>query len=161
MKKEEFLQKMRDSLDGQVLDFIISDNINYYSNYIDNEISNGKSEEEVLNMLGDPRLLAKTIIETQGTDNYQNHSYSEYNNDQNNYNDYKDINNENQEDEMFDDRIHHSNFHILTGAKGCLISIIIFALLFIILRFVLSVAFYFAIPIGIILLISWLYRKLR
>lgn len=33
-------------------------------NYIEEQKQNGSSEEEVLNMLGDPRLIARTILDT-------------------------------------------------------------------------------------------------
>ena len=48
MNKEEFLEKMKKALDGQVSDIIITDNIDYYRNYIKSEMTNGKSEIEVL-----------------------------------------------------------------------------------------------------------------
>ena len=35
-----------------------------YENYIDTEIRKGRREQEVLEELGDPRLIAKTIIDT-------------------------------------------------------------------------------------------------
>ena len=38
--------------------------LEYYSSYIDDEVRKGKTEEEVLEALGDPRLIAKTIVQT-------------------------------------------------------------------------------------------------
>lgn len=64
MTKEDFLNGLRTSLSGTVSADIINDNMNYYEEYINTEIRRGRSEEEVLGELGDPRLIAKTIAET-------------------------------------------------------------------------------------------------
>lgn len=64
MTKHEFLEKLRLALSGRVTSEVVADNINYYEDYINTEIRKGKSEEEVLAALGDPRLIARTIAET-------------------------------------------------------------------------------------------------
>ena len=64
MNKQEFLDRLRVSLNGRISAIEVEDTIQYYRDYIDSEIRKGKSEDEVLNMLGDPRLIARTIIET-------------------------------------------------------------------------------------------------
>ena len=64
MDKKEFLQKFRTALSGQVPAYIIEENVRYYDEYIETQKRQGKSEEEVLAELGNPRLLAKTVITT-------------------------------------------------------------------------------------------------
>ena len=64
MNCEDFLRQFREALDGKVSEGIIQDNENYYRSYIDSQIRSGKTEEEVLRSLGEPRLLAKTIEES-------------------------------------------------------------------------------------------------
>jgi uncharacterized membrane protein len=64
MNCEEFLRVYRETLDGKVSEQDISDNVNYYRSYINREVRKGKSEEEVIRSLGDPRLLAKTLEES-------------------------------------------------------------------------------------------------
>ena len=64
MNKQDFINRLRAALNGSVSPNVVAENVNFYNNYIDTEISGGKSEEEVLRMLGDPRLIAKTIIAT-------------------------------------------------------------------------------------------------
>ena len=61
MSRDEFLNNLREALSGRVPEQVISDNLNYYARYIDEQTGSGKSEAQVLEMLGDPRLLAKTI----------------------------------------------------------------------------------------------------
>lgn len=69
MSKNEFLYILKESLEAEVSQSVVDDNLVYYNNYIDQEIQKGKSEAEVLSLLGEPRLIAKTIIETSQTSN--------------------------------------------------------------------------------------------
>ena len=71
MEKQEFLDKLRLALSGKIAPEAVSDTVRYYEDYISTEVRMGKSEEEVMNSLGDPRLIARTIVETKGgrTDN--------------------------------------------------------------------------------------------
>lgn len=66
MGKREFLEKLRTALGGRVSAEVVAENVRYYEDYINIEVRRGRSEEEVLNQLGDPRLIARTIIQTQG-----------------------------------------------------------------------------------------------
>lgn len=66
MTKLEFLDKLRDALTGRLSSGQIMENVRFYEDYINTEIRKGRSEEEVLVSLGDPRLIARTIVETRG-----------------------------------------------------------------------------------------------
>lgn len=61
MVKEEFLDILRESLAGNVPASEVEENIRYYKDYIENE---AESEEEALKQLGDPHLIARTIIDS-------------------------------------------------------------------------------------------------
>lgn len=63
MSKREFLSKLEEALIYEVPQRAVTENLRYYSSYIDSEMIKGRSEEEVLDELGDPRLIARTIIE--------------------------------------------------------------------------------------------------
>ena len=63
MDRREFIDKLQRALAGGLGSSLVAENVRYYEEYIDSEIRKGKSEAEVLNALGDPRLLAKSIIE--------------------------------------------------------------------------------------------------
>ena len=65
MNKQEFLQKLQGRLAQTLNREQVEQNVEYYSNYIDEQVRNGKSEEEVLEQLGNPLLIAKTIMDTQ------------------------------------------------------------------------------------------------
>lgn len=57
------MDRLQRALAGGVNSSQVAENVRYYQDYIDTEIRKGKSESEVLTGLGDPRLLAKSIIE--------------------------------------------------------------------------------------------------
>lgn len=69
------------ALTGKVPATTVEDNIRYYEEYIEIQLRQGKSEEDVLAGLGDPRLLAKTIIEAnkyaEGSETYGEDGYGE------------------------------------------------------------------------------------
>lgn len=66
MTKQEFLDRLRMSLHGKISPGQVVENLQFYEDYINTEVRKGTAEEEVLAKLGDPRLLARTIVETQG-----------------------------------------------------------------------------------------------
>lgn len=66
MDKREFLEKLTHALAGQVSASVIEENIRYYSSYLDEQTQNGKTAAQVLEELGDPRLIARSIIEANG-----------------------------------------------------------------------------------------------
>lgn len=87
MTKIEFLDILRSCLNSELPIDKVNENINYYDQYITLNISKGKSNDEIFNELGEPRLIAKTIIDTykisksyqykkdSHTTNYENNSY--------------------------------------------------------------------------------------
>lgn len=64
MRKEEFLQTLRQALTGDVPPGVVEENIRYYDGYISDEVRKGRSEQEVIGEIGDPRLIARTIEDT-------------------------------------------------------------------------------------------------
>ena len=80
MNKQEFVDRLRMALNGRVSPGLVMDNVNYYEDYINTEIRKGRTEEEVLESLGDPRLIARTIIQTNGSDNRSGYRNTVYGN---------------------------------------------------------------------------------
>ncbi len=64
MTKQDFLDRLRMALNGRVSPSLVEENVVYYEDYINTQIRLGKSEAMVMEALGDPRLIAKTIITT-------------------------------------------------------------------------------------------------
>ena len=63
MTKAEFLERLRRALNGNMSAAAVEDNIQFYDSYFSGQIAQGRSEADVLNELGDPRILARTLID--------------------------------------------------------------------------------------------------
>ena len=81
MSKQEFIEGLRRSL-SSINDYaFVNDTISYYENYIESQIRMGKMEAEVMEELGDPKLIAKSIKATHISgeeENEQNFSQDAY-----------------------------------------------------------------------------------
>ncbi|GEM_PF-3521089 len=64
MNKNEFLSTLRGRITGSIPTSEVESQIDYYSAYIDGRIGAGLTEEEAVAELGDPQLIAKTVIES-------------------------------------------------------------------------------------------------
>lgn len=118
MTKKQFLEELRDSLEGMVSPMVIQQNLNYYENYISEQIRNGKTEEDVLNELGSPRLIAKSIIDAAGEDDgyVQSEVFEEGQEDQ-------------EPEDNFDDHMHVFTMSSAKFKIGCLLSVVVFVLI--------------------------------
>lgn len=67
MSRREFLEKLREALSNELGASVVQENIDYYNNYISKEVGKGYTEEGVVEELGDPWVIARTIIDGQGT----------------------------------------------------------------------------------------------
>lgn len=79
MVKGEFLEILRSQLSGQMQEDKVAAHVRYYQDYIEAQVRGGRPEAEVLRELGDPRLIAKTLLDTDtGEAVYQEYqSYTE------------------------------------------------------------------------------------
>lgn len=64
MGKEEFLRDLEQALLGEVPAGVIQENLSYYSQYITEEAGKGIQENQVIEAIGEPRLIARTIIDS-------------------------------------------------------------------------------------------------
>lgn len=85
MTKQEFLDGLRRSLAGGLETQEINEHIRYYSDYIDSQIRMGISEEEVMASLGEPRLIAKTLLGMEGVETVTEEYVEDENNVDSNY----------------------------------------------------------------------------
>ena len=153
MNKKEFLDLLRQSLAGEVDNRILEQSISFYNEYISSQSS--KSEEEVIKEIGDPRLIAKTIIETENasyreTDNRD--KYVNYNN-SDDYNGYSRSN----DNRSSPNKIYHLKWYHM--ALIVLILIFLFIFLIRIGWILLRLFFVFFVPIIFIGLLLALFRK--
>ena len=64
MNREEFLRGLENALSGNVPPSVVRVNLRYYDDYIRSERQKGRSESDIMDELGDPRLIARTILDT-------------------------------------------------------------------------------------------------
>ncbi|BDZ80427.1 DUF1700 domain-containing protein [Claveliimonas bilis] len=63
MTREEFLKKLKEALENDLSGRIVQENVSYYESYIIEEIRKGRAESEVIEELGDPWVIARSIID--------------------------------------------------------------------------------------------------
>ncbi len=81
MNKEDFIRDLTDTLQGEVTDYELNDSISYYRDYFNQEMAAGRSEEEILQELGSPKLIGRSIIDARGIDEMaerESQSYQSY-----------------------------------------------------------------------------------
>ncbi len=140
MNKEAFIDTLRRALYGKVSDYELTDHVRYYEDYIRQEMNRGRSEQEVLEELGDPRLIARTILETSGMKAPE----VEYTIDE----------------EPADHEEGGVKVHTFSGWKATLMMALIAAAVIAMIVLVLGLAIYLLPVIIAVMLISWLLRKI-
>ena len=138
--KEAFIDTLRRALYGKVSDYELTDHVRYYEDYIRQEMNRGRSEQEVLEELGDPRLIARTILETSGMKAPE----VEYTIDE----------------EPADHEEGGVKVHTFSGWKATLMMALIAAAVIAMIVLVLGLAIYLLPVIIAVMLISWLLRKI-
>lgn len=76
MNREEFLEILNIQLQGEIPSNQISQHLAYYNYFIQQKVDQGQPEAQVLEELGDPRLIAKTLIDTEDIPNIQGYRQS-------------------------------------------------------------------------------------
>ena len=68
LSKYEFLTQLEEQLKGFVSNQEVRESVNYYQEYIEEQIRMGQTEEAVLSQLGSANGIAKSIIDAKGRD---------------------------------------------------------------------------------------------
>jgi uncharacterized membrane protein len=140
MNRQTFFDTLRRSLYGKISDNLLEDHIRYYEGYFEQEMANGRSEQEILEELGDPRLIARTITETSQGQNIYNEST---------------VINEDGQPEMNDVQIHQ-----LEGWKAALIIAAVIAVILLISIIVFRVVIFFLPFLIVVAVAAWIIRKI-
>ena len=90
MTKYEFLYVLRETLENALTPSQVEEQVQYYSNYIEEQIRMGYTEAQVLAELGDARSIARNIID--GIE--ASHSNAEYSYENNETMDYSNMGND-------------------------------------------------------------------
>ena len=64
MSREEFLKGLGEALAGEAPEAVIRDNLSYYREYITQEMAKGRTMDEIVAEIGEPRIVARTIIDS-------------------------------------------------------------------------------------------------
>lgn len=70
MTKDGFIRELEECLQGEVSLGQLSETLDYYRSYIEEEMAGGKTEDQVTASLGSPRLIARSVIDAYGTDDH-------------------------------------------------------------------------------------------
>ncbi len=153
MTKSEFLRILREQLEGTLSQETIDGHIRYYDQYISDEIRMGKTEEQVMEELGSPVFIAKTLSDvavSTGEQYYQQNG------------DYQDdsVFQEEEQEAGFHNKVH--TFVLNTGLARFLVPLILFLLMivfFFVVSTVAAIAFRFFFPILLVLFVFYLFRN--
>ena len=74
MNRTEFLDTLRSQLSGQMHEGKVAAHVRYYEDYIQSQVRSGRDEQQVLAELGDPRLIARTLLDTDVDDGQADYS---------------------------------------------------------------------------------------
>ncbi len=77
MTRGEFLDRLGESLEGELNESEIQKQVAYYEQYIIEETKNGKNEETIIESLGDPWIIARSVISgVEMSGGYQSEGYN-------------------------------------------------------------------------------------
>lgn len=127
MNRREFINLLTDSLAGRVPNGLISEKVDYYRNYISQcAADNGVSEEDVIEEMGAPELIAHTIIDVYEAEHgvYEGNGDSIYN-----YGRYTDSKEESSTARDLNQGL-GKIFTLSTGNYGCLIALFVVMVVF-------------------------------
>lgn len=76
--KEEFLRILQECLEESIPKEELLDTLAYYREYFAEEMSHGKTEEEILQSIGSPRLIAHSILDVHEETDHNQTSHGGY-----------------------------------------------------------------------------------
>ena len=78
MNRHEFLKQLEHALEAEMNPAKVREHVDYYRSYIAEEVKNGKSEKEVMDLLGDPWVIARSIIDSPLNETEDQYTYADY-----------------------------------------------------------------------------------
>jgi len=158
MNSGEFLQGLQDALSGEVPPAVVQENLRYYDNYIRTEVQKGRNESEILEELGPPRLIARTIIETTPEAGSGNHEpYRSYDS-------YQSQETQRQSRDGYEHQKRRSGIHYYDLSKwywkllGAILFVAVITIIITVVTGLLSLVIPLLPVIGMVILIMWIVR---
>ena len=78
MNRHEFLKQLEHALEAEMNPAKVRGHVDYYRSYIAEEVKNGKPEKEVMDLLGDPWVIARSIIDSPLNETEDQYTYADY-----------------------------------------------------------------------------------
>ena len=78
MNRHEFLKQLEHALEAEMNPAKVRGHVDYYRSYIAEEVKNGKSEKEVMDLLGNPWVIARSIIDSPLNETEDQYTYADY-----------------------------------------------------------------------------------
>ena len=134
MNRNEFLSELKLKLmEGGISEAEINSNLSYYNSYYNEKMSLGMREEEVSQILGDPQLIARTIVESYNSNSYGNAQSYDYG-----YASNGNVNNNG------GNSMNKNNFSKINLSKGGIVGIIIIIAIIILIINIINAVFSFS-----------------
>ena len=155
MTKKEFLQTLQSQLQGELSQAQIAGHIHYYDEYISEAMASGKAEEEILDELGSPVFIAKTLMDTAEISG--NQDFGGY--DQNVYGE------ESENDDAYNDDYFHGKMHtwnVSPFVAKWVVPIVLVCLLLLVLSLLGTIAMFvarFFVPIMLVVLVIAIFKS--
>lgn len=153
MSKYEFLAKLRDTLSEELSSQEVEEQMEYYNQYITDAVMSGRTEAEVLEELGDPWVIARTLIDAGTEKKKEEYIY-----------DYSGKPYENQEashkKQSYDRKV--KIYRLDSWWQKALIVLVVLGILFLLLSFVTGIVSLLApvlIPLILLVLLMKMFRK--
>lgn len=172
MDKTEFLQGLKAELEGRVPYSVIQDNLRYYDSYISGETAKGTPEAQVIEDLGGPKIIARTIVDAAFDTEDRPDGYDVYGSGpaqeaggSGSSNPYGNAGGENPYDDDLRRKVHYIDFskwhvRLIAGLVVCLVIMFIMSIFFGIMSLV-GVILAHMWPVLLVLLIFWTIRGMR
>lgn len=78
---DKFLRELREALQGEISVQEVNENIDYYKRYFNEQMKLGRSLNDILEELGDPRIIATSIINANKISKRSSYNYNAYSED--------------------------------------------------------------------------------
>lgn len=119
MNKKEFLDELRKSLTNKVSIEKVNETVSYYEDYITSKERDGQTQEEVIEQLGAPQLIATSVIDA------SNHRHVSWASDQAQYEEQKKARQSKEKQSVFSFLIKHPIISVIILIVGIILLLII------------------------------------
>ena len=154
MTRYEFLAKLKEALMFELDEYAVKEHLDYYGSYISDALAQGRTEEDVIDELGDPWAIARSVISMEEVSSNGRTVYDSYdsvkNKNDNSYEDQKKA-----KSFSFQTNSRLKTFLFVLGVIGVL------ALLFAVIGGIISLLMPILVPVIVITLVFRLFNRKR